>query len=92
MLCCALIALFAGQPAVLWAAIRARLFFPTQPLVKAIAVRGAIGASFVLIAELTLLGGVGMLGEAELQQSAARPISAPFYSRICSAVHLTRTK
>jgi hypothetical protein len=92
MLCCALIALFAGQPAVLWAAIRARLFLPTLPLFKAVAIRGAIGASFLLIAELTLLGAVGLLGAAELQQSAARPFSAPFYNRICSAVHLAQTK
>jgi hypothetical protein len=91
MLCCALIALFTGQPAVLWAAVRAQLFFEGAAPTKMAASAGTLGATVVLVAEIMLLSGA-FFGAAEFRHSSAKPSLSPFHSRICTALHIARTK
>jgi hypothetical protein len=83
MLCCALIALFAGQPAVLAAAVRARLFprFAAVAPSSAPLWRNRAAALAITIAmEGVVLGASGTFGYLALSQS-----DLPYgVARICS--------
>lgn len=89
MLCCALIALLSGQPAVFLAAVRARLFTGAPLGLWHFFRTRALGLSIAVLAEVTVLGAGGTIGYVGWKQARlATEVPAGFVHRtLCSIFH-----
>jgi len=93
MLCCALIALFAGQPAVLVAAIKARLFSTVPGGTMSLALRGRMfGIAIAAMAEIAIVGTGGVFGYFAIDNAHVSSAAMFFPAHICRVLSATYGK
>ena len=92
MLCCALIALLSGQPAVFLAAVRARLFMGHAAGSWRFLRPRALGLSVAIVAELALLGTGSAIAYAGFTHAQLNAPAGLLHRAICSIFPAAKPK